>query len=85
MPSSLPEKKAPIRLQPVAVKEFRMRKLKFDEIVFGGDTKKNIENENNLSQKSGELSPKQTLSNAKFIFNEIGSGKTTSTRLSPIK
>lgn len=29
-----------------------MRKLKFDEIVFGGDTKQNIENENALTQKA---------------------------------
>ena len=32
-----------------------MRKLKFDEIVFGGDTKQNVRLENSLTKKSGEL------------------------------
>ena len=60
LPATLPEKKKPLRLKPVAVKEFRMRKLKFDEIVFGGDTKANITLENNMSQKSGSISPIRT-------------------------
>ena len=31
--------------QVIAVKEMKMRKLKFDDIVFGGDPKKNLKSQ----------------------------------------
>ena len=55
-------------LKPVAVKEFRMNRLNFDEMIFGGDTSINMKLENTLSKRSGSLKISPRLSTVKNLL-----------------
>ena len=74
------EEQQPRLLQPVTVKEFRMNKLNFDEMIFGGDTSVNMKLENTLSKRSGSLKISPMRSTVKKLLSLQASQAT-----SPVK
>ena len=52
---TIPEKKKPLRFMPVAPKEMKLRKMKFDELVFGGESKQKEKPDVLPSKKASEM------------------------------
>ena len=79
-PNMTSREQQPKSVKPVAVKEFRMNKLNFDEMIFGGDTVVNIKLENSLSKRSGSMKISPMRSTVKKLLT-----LQTSMPVSPVK